>query len=836
MLDSAYSDKYSLSRLCFFVAIFLCCLSAISVKSQSISDNDIKRYEELFSQNNKLDSKQKRKIVKLLRSYYLSRNDQNKLLWLNQQIARSSDIQGRNKELFDSLLELENISLQLTGLPGKAEKERLKILIAKLHEFRWGERDLARALSYIAIGRAYFLLGEYEKALNEAMCDPQLFSALDKKFAVAKDKGSSPLGSLLFLMGNCNQALVETASEKKLKTACLGKALISYYTIVKDYDQSTIAADALSRYNQCRREIQELTGASIVSINLKRKSINSGHTLPSNISMLMKTGNYGKAAELLKHELKSQSTISPIIATALAVCYAHGSKDTDCIKILKQLIKQQSKYLRLPNTMLQCAAILRQNGQHRSTEEIYRLVLEKYKDSESSKTAAFALAVYAVQKLRAQSHSGKAVKDKDIKSAINLYDLSEAGSSSGCRFHIIQGKAELYFLAKRYNEAAKEYKKLLKFSGMGTDMKKESALNYARALYFQATVKSPASVKLLDEAKNMLISHKLTDIGNKDNFTEAGSYLLAEIYDKQNKLSKAAKWFSIVAELSGVPENSTNCMLRAATLYSAANDFVKANKLLDRISKEYSRDSVNLRLRMAKELLAKKQNRQAFSLMTKAMSDNKKLSQLQLQWILESCYNVTGDYAQQGWYLALKAGRILTGSENVQKNLKLANLIRLKTAQAAMKLKNYPTALANVDMVIDSDETSLWMSARFIKADILTSLHDELGANRVLTETALMASKVGDRSLFLTAKYKIGKNKLSLGDHTGAKAIADNLLLPLNHRQKSRTPENIPDVYEDIIFVAFQASNQQEKAHYATMYKNFFPDGKLELLTKFNSK
>jgi hypothetical protein len=98
-----------------------------------------------------------------------------------------------------------------------------------------------------------------------------------------------------------------------------------------------------------------------------------------------------------------------------------------------------------------------------------------------------------------------------------------------------------------------------------------------------------------------------------------------------------------------------------------------------------------------------------------------------------------------------------------------------------------------------------------------------------------MASKSGNQSLFLMAKYKIGKNKLALGDRNGAKATIDNLLLPLNHRKKGKGTEGIPKVYEDIILIAFKASNQQDKVHYASMYRKFFPDGKVELLANFQA-
>ena len=819
-----------------WIVIIFSCACVLPARGQSVSDEDAKRYEHLLDQTDgELNISKKRKLAKLLRSYYLSRGDQEKMLWLNRKIASFSNIRGHNRKLFDLLLELVNISLKLTGPPGEKDKKRIKALIEQLREFRWGERDLARALSYVAIGRAHFLLGEYDAALKESMCDPLLFGALDKNFDARGDKGSSPLVSLLFLTGNCNQALAENTSNKKDKVSCLGKALVSYYTLVKGYPQSSVAADSLSRYRQCARQLQDLTGTKIASLKLPEKQrLHSSQNLPSNIVMLMRTGNYDRAATLLEQELQAQSPkkLPPLFAVSLALCYAHESKSEDCMKILKQLMEQQPEYQRLPDALLRCAAIFRQNKHPETAQKVYRLILEKYKNSESSRTAAFALAIYSTRKLREAQLSGRVVSP-GIKQALALYD--SAGDSNKRKFHISQGKAELYFLAKRFGDSANEYNKLLTLPGISSEQKRGTALNYARALYFQAVSTAPVSLKLLDKAENILKSHKLVDIANKDSLTEAGTYLLSEIYDKQNKQQEAAKWFMIAADLSSAPENNTARLLRAATLFCTASNFDKANEILDRISKEHSRDGVGLRLKMAKELLARRQNKQAFSLIFKAMSGDKKLLPSQLQWVLENCHGASGDYAQQGWYLALKAGRILTGSQNIQKNVKLTNAIRLKTAQAAMKLKNYPTALANVDMVIDSDDPALWMTARFLKADILTVRNDTRGANRILTEAALMASKSGNQSLFLMAKYKIGKNKLALGDRNGAKAIIDNLLLPLNHRKKSKGAESIPKVYEDIILIAFKASNQQDKVHYASMYRKFFPDGKVELLANFQA-
>ena len=835
-MKAAFKTSFC-KKLYLTIVCFACC---IYLNAQELSKEQVQRYEKLIENSDKnTDGSRTREAVKYLRSYYIAQDNQEKLLWLNKKIAEFIPLEGRNKKLVKLLLKLEGISYKLSGKPDKKTSEEINRIINELHEFRWGERDLARALSYVAIGRSYFLLGEYKKALQNSLVDPELFGALDKKFAQAKDSASSPLASLLFLKGNCYQALAGQAQVETDKIKFLGKALVSYYRLINNYRSSAVINDALSRYETCRRQIEKVSTNKITSFErLKNDMLGKQRVLPSNISMLIKTGCYRDAIKILEKECQSQANLAsyPLYAACLAKCYAMESRSSDCERLLQKLLKNHKDYPKLPETILQCAAILSQNQHDKSAIAFYKIILSDFKNYKGIGAAALGLARYNLKTIR----QGKVNlgKTKITEETIALFDMAEKRlTSNKHKFYPLQGKAEAYFSAGNYAKAADEYGKLLKLKGLDKEQKDEVALNLCKSVYFQAIAANPVSQKLLSSAAAIIKKYKLTDLNGVDYVTdcaESALFLSARINEKQGNKKKAAEILLKLCDLSSNTKRNVNNMISAATLLCEVNDFSKADKVLEKLSSYQSKNITNIRLKIAASLLSKKQNRKAFSMILTALKKGK-LSTTQLQWILENCYDAKGEYALKGWYIALKAGIMLDGVDSIKKNPKLCNMIRLKTASAAMKLKNYPTALASVDMVINSDESSLWLPARFIKADILVKWNNISKANQILSETALMASRAGKQALFLKAKYEICKNCLTLGDRSVAKSIIDNLLLPLKSQssKNSKKMNSLPKIYEAMISLAFDVSEQQDKQQYASLYRKFFPGGKLKSIINY---
>ncbi len=507
-------------KLYLVMVCFACCTH---LSAQDQIKEQVLKYENLLEKSDKnTDSSKTNEAIKYLRNHYIAQNNQGKLLWLNKKIAEFIPLEGRNKKLVKLLLKLEGLSFKLSGKVDKKTSQKIHDIIDELHEFRWGGRDLARALSYIAIGRSYFLLGEYKKALDNSLVDPELFGALDNKFTKAKDSASSPLVSLLFLTGNCYQALAEQTKAKDKKIKFLGKALVSYYSLINNYRSSAMLSDALSRYEECRREIEKVSSIKITSLEtLKNRTLGKSRVLPSNITMLIKTGNYKDAIEILQKECQSQEGLEsyPLYATCLAKCYAIESRASDCEKLLKKLVKGHKNYSKLPEKILQCAIVLSQNKCDKSAIVLYKIILNDFSKYNGVGAAALGLAGYNSKTIRKICSRRKfnLEKMKIIKDTIQLYDLAEKKlSSNRQKFYPIQGKAEIYFLTGNYGKAANEYGNVLKLQGLDEYQKNEAALNLCKSIYFQAISTRPVSKKLLSNAANMIKKYKLADLSEKD--------------------------------------------------------------------------------------------------------------------------------------------------------------------------------------------------------------------------------------------------------------------------------------------------------------------------------
>ncbi|MEI3004598.1 MAG: hypothetical protein V8T87_08240 [Victivallales bacterium] len=137
--------------------------------------------------------------------------------------------------------------------------------------------------------------------------DIELQKELDAKAAREGRKENSPLPALLFLSGAVFN-IWRKRNRIGMKVMLAAQAMDAYYLLVTEYSGSDMAQDALSRYENCRLALEQLTKKSFRSLaGFQFKNAEGSSRIPSNVLLMVKSGNYRQAMEVLERELKTSS-------------------------------------------------------------------------------------------------------------------------------------------------------------------------------------------------------------------------------------------------------------------------------------------------------------------------------------------------------------------------------------------------------------------------------------------------------------------------------------------------------------------------------------------------
>ncbi len=822
-------------QLCvFFHFLFLFCTGS---QAEEVSRDELaKRYESYIASYSDKSSNQKLKqAVNFLRQYYVMQNDEKKLEWLRGKIVSTTPVTGDNRNLFNCLMELEDISLKLHNKKADPETiSRINQMIKQLHEFRWGKRDLARALSYVAIGKAYYLLGEYEQAIKKSMVDIALFKALDDKYTSINDKASSPLAALIYLHGSCYQAISEQANDSRKKIKYLSNALVVYYKFIVEYPDSNLIQDAVFKYKYCRNKLGGLTGVSLMEIDESRLIPKvKKDRLPRVIRGLIDTGNYSQAIQMLQSEIDSRSNqkVSPIYALSLAECYAYIANGKKVNEIFNIVIKKHSQYPDLPKYILRCAGILVQKNQSSFAAQLYQAFYDNYSTHPQIGVAAFYIAYQRLEQLRKDYSLGKKSEHSKV---LKMFDIAlSKASDDRQKYYIYEGYAETSFLAQNYLAAAQKYQMAASLSGITHKERKYSTLNQVKALYQAGIEDKKNRFGILTKANEVISKNHLTQWNSHiipDTITSESHRWSAKIYDKIGDKEKAAQVMQTL--IDATPNEASKIrisdMTYTAMLYYQINNYSQASKLLKELASFKSVQINDVRFNIGKKLFEEGKFSEANDNFNMLLKDSNNLDNEKLIWLLENLYDKKGKKAEACCYIAFKAGRLLSTRNEFKKNRKILENIQYKTAKAAITLKNYPTAMAILDTILKNQDSSMWFPAMLLKADVYAEMSNYQASNEILKNVALTATKTGLYSYCIRAKHMIAKNMMGMGMTNKAISIIENLLLPLRQKNKN-DKHDLPFIYQEMIFTAAQlAKNRQQKIQYSQLYHKLFPNGKFK--------
>ena len=781
-----------------YLKYFLICLSSISLFSYADSPENIRQYEARLQDYKNLSSAELQKIIRILREYYIREKKDSRLEKMNSLLLRAFTRTERQKELLNILLEIENISCKIAGnIPGAEERSQLKSLIMRLKEFRWYERNIARSLSYLGIARCYFLLRDYRMVIHSVNLDIELQKELNAKATREGRKENSPFPALLFLAGCSFQYLAETEQDKNEKIILVAQAMDAYYLLVTEYSSSDMAQDALSRYENCRLELEQLTKKSFRSLaEFQFKNVERISRIPSNVMLMIKSGNYRQAIEVLERELRTfRGDADPsIYLKALAEVSARLNNMEKCRSYLDKLEKHSRSLFE--EAILLCANIFH-DSLPENTVRLYEQYLLYFPKQSNVPQVKWNLAEVKFNLLNKRLTTGKMAPKKVSEATEEILKLCEEALTGIVqkekRAYLCSRIGDLYFLRKDFLKATEFYRQVPEKTIP------ENRFRLAKALYYSAISRSSPDQEMLAEAITLL-----PDKTTVDNEIR----LCAKIEEARNQKKKAAE---LLLELAG-RKNSRNSLAdlaKAAALFLEAGENKSAVALLSEFRNYDSRDIVKMQFRLGMELMKRRQYREASSLLRTALKYDTHFTDKELMFLIENLYDAKGPGAQEAWHIAFSAGRLFETVRNTATDQKLLANMRLKTAVAAMKLKNYPTALSLCDTVLEGNSSILYLPAKQTKAHIYMNMKEYALARYELTDIALFAARGNLTGIFLKTKQDIAQTYEFEKNMKQALAVLDGLLIPLKSDSEN-LPVEQPEIYAAILNQAKEYAEQMK--------------------------
>lgn len=216
-----------------------------------------------------------------------------------------------------------------------------------------------------------------------------------------------------------------------------------------------------------------------------------------------------------------------------------------------------------------------------------------------------------------------------------------------------------------------------------------------------------------------------------------------------------------------------------------------------------------MQFRLGVDLIKRRQYREGAMFLRIALKHNDLFTDKELMFLIENLYDAKGAGAQDAWHIAFNTGRLFETVRHTTMDRKLIANMRLKTAVAAMKLKNYPTALSLCDTVLEGNNTILYLPAKQTKVEVYMNMKEYALARYELTDIALFAARSNLTGIFLKTKLDIARSYEFEKNFKQALFVLDTLLIPLKQDLENHPVKQL-EVYMSILNQAKKYAEQMK--------------------------
>ena len=614
----------------------------------------LKKFNDYCKQNYSLpdfDKELEKEGLGLLINTYRSANDNasaQKVIEEFQKRYGGDQEKSEQVELLDKarLLVFDAESITNPEEKKKTLNEALKILVDKVPYLGLNEATIE---AFYTAAKAYYLMGEYDKAIKAASQEDDFVSEINDIYLKKKAGRVAPGAAITYWKGKSYLAKSENIEDKEEKLKLYKMALVEFLKNLKIFEGNQYASKVYPDYLKVLDELESMGAAPkklptiAPPVKIKRDTILSPQLITA-----YNTKQYDKFIQIVSKMAVTQrleSGVEDAIAK-LAMAYLETGQIYKSLAYTHYLANVAPNLSAVPNTILMIANKLWSSDR----EEDKMLAISEYKkflevapgNSASPKIAMF-VAGYYYKKAIDLANKGNKTKDIDERNKIidqakeafikavpyytyisENFGLSEMGKSA------LQYAAACYSMASEHAQAAKLYEKYmeqvkdkLKPADLADIIIKISNSYFSEGIKFQKiykqinTVLKDARIKEADKKekiakleadynknkeaanKNFKIAQKyLYDFSNNNTYTSMGAAnvkknietaveLLAWTYELLDEKEKAAHQFGLYIKKYPNSKKVPKFMQKQGELYAKLEDYDTAAKILESLAKKF---------------------------------------------------------------------------------------------------------------------------------------------------------------------------------------------------------------------------------------------------------
>jgi len=587
-------------------------------------------------------------------------------------------------------------------------------------ELRWYGRSAIYAHSFIQAARAYFLLGQIDKAVEELKGDSVFIKSCDKQYLDMNNPGESPGAGLRYWSAR----IYEVKSNNEVgvkKITYLTFAFKMFNSVVMKnpgYKNNRKAYESAIKIQKILEDLSEPVEFPTAYIPPAQKKTSP---VTAAIKVKMRTKKYAEAIPMLNKVLFANRKAEGIVDCfqQLSLAYLQTDKDLESIAIAMYMLEYYKKHDYTPMAIIDIGNKLWANDKKETAIEMYNEFLNNYSNHQHAPAIATKIALYHYKNALKLAKATKDIKDpqeknEKIEVAKKMYEFTAdkfqwviencAGSDYITTAYYVQGSC--FTSTKNYEGAVSVYTKFIENSekaSMKDEIKMIKAKMGIASALFQAgqrdkklargledeiesapkaekAVKLAESIKLIEQSKKAFVSclshlQELTEkwltpdglAGKKSNDLKllktkrSSTELIAYAYDAAGKKKVATTFFEAFIKAYPNDKKVPAAMSRRGIIFAELEDFDTSAKVLGELSKKYpeSKEAKSALFTLAKNMYDIKRYDEAIKQVKKIFDSNQSLTIQKLRWIAKNFVKCKGTSAASGSIYALKAGEKL---------------------------------------------------------------------------------------------------------------------------------------------------------------------------------
>ncbi len=289
-------------------------------------------------------------------------------------------LKGKDKSAAEKLALLESVDYK--------DWQSIAIrAVYELEDLQWDGQSIVTAFSYSAIGRSYFMLGNYAEAQKALNMNPELLEACDEAFKKEKALGQSPSAFVKYWSGNVAFKLASMTDKNEDKIKYLKEALRAYAKLLVAYQGFPDASKAYGKLLKASDQLVALEPSMAKKVEEMKAKIPASQgsaadaaedIVPGEIDQAFRDKRYPEVVKALLPIVreKRMSSGSPDALYKLAFAMVNNKQDLESMALCVYLASLYPKTQHASVALLQVSDVLWKAGKKDDALLLYELFLK----------------------------------------------------------------------------------------------------------------------------------------------------------------------------------------------------------------------------------------------------------------------------------------------------------------------------------------------------------------------------------------------------------------------------------------------------------------------------